>query len=226
MERSSAPPYDTAAAARELARSDRRLGRLIARVGECRLAVAPKRQSPYAALAEAIVYQQLHGKAAATIWGRLCRAFGGRGAPAARRLASAGLDELRAVGLSRNKALAVQDLARRAVAREIPTRAAAERLGDEDLVEKLTEVRGVGRWTVEMLLLFTLGRPDVLPVGDYGVRQGFALAYGRDELPTPRELLAHGERWRPYRSVASWYLWRALDTGVAGSGGGEGNRKR
>lgn len=212
MRRTDAPPFDTQAAATELARRDRRLGRLIARVGECRLAVAPARVSPYVALAEAIVYQQLHGKAAAAIWRRVTASFGRSGAPAAQRLAVADLEALRAVGLSRNKALALQDLSRRAVAREIPGRAAAERLADEALVEQLTAVRGVGRWTVEMLLLFTLGRPDVLPVADFGVRKGFALTYGREEMPTPQELLAHGERWRPWRSVASWYLWRALDT--------------
>ncbi|QQR73398.1 MAG: DNA-3-methyladenine glycosylase 2 family protein [Holophagales bacterium] len=212
MRHTASPPFDTRAAAAELARRDRRLGRLIARVGECRLAVAPARVSPYAALAEAIVYQQLHGRAAAAIWRRLTTSFGRSGAPAARRLAVADLEALRAVGLSRNKALALQDLARRAVARQIPGRAAAERLDDEALVEQLTAVRGVGRWTVEMLLLFTLGRPDILPVGDFGVRKGFALAYGREAMPTPHELQAHGEGWRPFRSVASWYLWRALDT--------------
>lgn len=211
MQRTEPPPFDTALATAELARRDRRLGRLIERVGPCRLAVASRHATPYASLAEAIVYQQLHGRAAAAIWGRLCSAFDGRGAPAARRLASAELEALRAVGLSRNKALAVQDLARRAVARQIPTRAAADRLSDEELLERLTAVRGVGRWTVEMLLLFTLGRPDVLPAADYGVRQGFARAFGREAMPSAAELLAHGERWRPWRSVASWYLWRALD---------------
>ena len=203
-------PYDVAAATEHLLAADRRLARLIERVGPCRLEIAVD-HSPYQALVEAIVYQQLHARAAAAIYGRLCAAFGGDGAPRAARLASAAHEDLRAVGLSRAKALAVQDLAQRARARQVPTRARAQRMSDEELVECLTAPRGVGRWTVEMLLLFTLGRPDVLPIADYGVRQGFAKTFGRRELPKPAEVAARGERWRPYRSVASWYLWRAVE---------------
>ncbi len=120
-------------------------------------------------------------------------------------------EQLRAAGLSRSKAAAVKDLAARACAGEIPTRRAAEKLSDTELVETLTAVRGIGTWTVEMFLIFTLGRPDVLPLDDYGVRKGFARTYGRDVLPKPKELAVVGEKWRPYRTTASWYLWRALE---------------
>lgn len=179
-------------------------------MGPCRLAIAPK-QSPYQALLESIVYQQLTGKAAATIYGRVCASFGSRRCPGAEKVADAPEDQLRAAGLSRSKVAAVKDLAERTLAGEIPTRRVAERLSDSELVERLTAVRGIGTWTVEMFLIFTLGRPDVLPLDDYGIRKGFARAYGRDVLPKPKELAALGEKWRPYRTTASWYLWRALE---------------
>lgn len=126
-------------------------------------------------------------------------------------MANASDELLRAAGLSRSKVAAVKDLAERALAGEIPTRRAAEKLSDSELVERLTSVRGIGTWTVEMFLIFTLGRPDVLPLDDYGVRKGFARTYGRDVLPKPKELAALGEKWRPFRTTASWYLWRALE---------------
>lgn len=151
------------------------------------------------------------GKAAATIYARVCKLFGSSRCPAPRRIDGATLDLLRSAGLSRTKAAALKDLAARALAGEIPTRRAAEKLKDDELVEQLTAVRGVGRWTVEMFLIFTLGRPDVLPLDDYGVRKGFARAYGREVLPKPKELASLGERWRPYRTTASWYLWRATE---------------
>src|SRR4029450_6319536 len=113
--------------------------------------------------------------------------------------------------LSRSKVLSLRDLARRAERGEIPTLAQAQRMEDEAILERLAAVRGIGRWTVEMFLMFRLGRPDVLPVDAYGVRKGFAVAFGRRELPTPRELADRGERWKPYRTVASWYLWRAAE---------------
>jgi DNA-3-methyladenine glycosylase II len=204
------PPFDLDVAVEHLSRKDRTLGRLIRQVGPCALAIAP-RQSPYEALAESIVYQQLTGKAAATIYARVCKLFGSRRCPSAEKIAAASLDQLRSAGLSRSKAAALKDLAARVLEGEIPNRRAAEKLTDDELVEQLTAVRGVGRWTVEMFLIFTLGRPDVLPLDDYGVRKGFARAYGRDVLPRPKELAALGERWRPYRTTASWYLWRATE---------------
>ncbi len=205
------PPFDVEAAVAHVARRDRALGRLIREVGPCRLEIAA-RQSPYEAVAESIVYQQLAGRAAAAIYGRFCAALrlaplpaaGARRSPRrSRRCARA--------GLSKSKATAIQHLAQLTLDGEIPTRAQATKLTDDELVERLTAVRGVGRWTAEMFLIFTLGRPDVLPVDDYGVRKGYARTVGREVLPKPKELAVHGETWRPYRTVASWYLWRATE---------------
>lgn len=204
------PPFDVDAAVAHLSRKDRTLARLIREVGPCRLEIAT-RQSPYQALLESIVYQQLTAKAAATIYGRVCSSFGSSRCPGAAKVADASEEHLRAAGLSRSKAAAVKDLARRSLAGEIPTRGAAEKLSDAALVECLTSVRGIGTWTVEMFLIFTLGRPDVLPLDDYGVRKGFARTFGRDVLPRPKELATLGEKWRPFRTTASWYLWRALE---------------
>jgi 3-methyladenine DNA glycosylase/8-oxoguanine DNA glycosylase len=121
-------------------------------------------------------------------------------------------EKLRGAGLSQAKLLSLRDLARKTVAGEIPTLAEAHRMDDEAIIERLSEVRGIGRWTAEMLLIFRLGRPDVLPLDDYGVRQGFAVTFKKRELPTRKELEARGERWKPYRSAASWYLWRAAES--------------
>ena len=186
------------------------MARLIREVGPCRLEIAP-RQTPYQALLESVVYQQLTGKAAATIYGRVCASFGSRRCPGPEKIAEAPDELLRAAGLSRSKVAAVKDLAEKSLAGKIPTRRAAEKLSDTELVECLTSVRGIGTWTVEMFLIFTLGRPDVLPLEDYGVRKGYARTFGRDVLPKPKELLALGEKWRPFRTTASWYLWRALE---------------
>ncbi len=198
-----------APAAAALAAADPVLARLIERVGPCRL--RPDRiQSPYEALFEAIVYQQLTGKAAATILGRAKAALDGHGGfPSPEAVLAAPDEALRGAGLSRAKTAAVKDLAAKARDGCVPGLAELRRMHDDAIVEHLTEIRGIGRWTVEMMLIFRLGRPDVLPVHDYGVRKGFAIAYRKRELPTPTRLAAHGERWRPYRTVASWYLWRA-----------------
>ncbi len=202
------PPFDLETACAHVSRRDRALARVIRDAGPCRLEIAA-RQSPYEALFESIVYQQLSGQAAATIYARVCKLFGSRRCPRPASIVDASDELLRSAGLSRNKAASVRDLARRALDREIPTRSKAEKWSDDEIVEALTQIRGVGRWTVEMFLIFTLGRPDVLPVDDYGVKKGFARTYGRRILPKPKELANHGERWRPYRTVASWYLWRA-----------------
>jgi len=126
-------------------------------------------------------------------------------------------ERLRGAGLSRAKVAAIRDIAAKTLEGVVPTAQGIRALEDAKIIERLTAVRGVGPWTVEMLLIFTLGRPDVLPVSDYGVRKGFAKAYRREELPNPRELLAWGERWRPYRSTAAWYLWRVLDLNTDGA---------
>jgi len=204
------PPYDLVAATRHVSKKDRALARVIREVGPCALEISA-RQSPYQALVESIVYQQLSGRAAATIYGRLCRSFGSSRCPKPRQVLESTDEQLRGAGLSRSKAAALRDLATHALDDRIPTRTQALRLPDDELIARLTEVRGVGRWTAEMFLIFNLGRPDVLPVDDYGVRKGFARTQGREVLPRPKELTDHGERWRPFRSVASWYLWRACE---------------
>ena len=168
-------------------------------------------QSPFQALLRAIVYQQLTGKAAATILGRVFDLHPGRGALAPADLLGTSDARLRGAGLSRAKVAAVKDLAARTLDGTVPTLARLKRMSDEEILSRLVEVRGVGPWTVEMLLIFRLGRPDVLPTSDFGVRKGFMLTYRKRELPAAKELLAHGERWRPFRSVASWYMWRAVD---------------
>ncbi|MEY4550030.1 MAG: hypothetical protein RL685_6225 [Pseudomonadota bacterium] len=194
-----------------LRRRDARLRRLIERVGPFRMQLQGT-PSVFGALAEAIVYQQLHGKAAATIFARLCGLFqGGSVGLEPEQLLRASDERLRSAGLSRNKLLALQDLARKTQAGELPSLSEVQSLDDETIVEHLTGVRGIGRWTVEMLLMFRLGRPDVLPVDDFGVRKGFGAIFGDGELADRKELTRHAERWRPYRSMASWYLWRALD---------------
>jgi len=163
-------------------------------------------------LAEAIVYQQLTAKAAGTIFGRVCALFPrAQEGLKAEQILRVSDGKLRAAGLSRPKLLSLRDLARRTVRGELPTLAEVHRMEDEAIVERLTEVRGVGRWTVEMLLMFRLGRPDVLPADDYGIRKGFAIAFKKRELPGRDQLEKRGARWKPYRTVASWYLWRAAD---------------
>jgi 3-methyladenine DNA glycosylase/8-oxoguanine DNA glycosylase len=184
------------------------LARVIARVGPC--ALSARGDDTFEALLHSIVYQQLNGKAAATILGRVLKVLGGRATPA--RALRASDADLRAAGLSRNKLLAVRDLAAKCASGEVPRRRALEALSDADVVARLTAVRGVGEWTAHMFLMFRLGRPDVLPTGDYGVRKAFGLLYRRGgRLPPPSALEKHGRRWAPYRTVASWYLWRSLD---------------
>jgi methylated-DNA-[protein]-cysteine S-methyltransferase len=205
-----APPFDPDAAALHL-RRDPALRRVIDQVGPLRLRV-DRTSSLFLALAEAIVYQQLTGRAAATIFARVRALFPrAHQGPTPQQILRASEERLRGAGLSRAKTLALKDLAAHARAGTIPTLDEAAALGDDELVERLTGVRGIGRWTVEMLLIFRLGRPDVLPVDDYGVRKGFAVALRRPELPDRKALAARGERWRPYRSAASWYLWRAAE---------------
>jgi DNA-3-methyladenine glycosylase II len=166
--------------------------------------------SPFEAMARNIVYQQLNGAAAAAIHARVQALFGGRRLRP-REVLEAADEALRGAGLSRNKLEALRDLAEKTLDGTVPTLARLKRMSDEEIVERLTRVKGIGRWTVEMLLMFRLGRPDVLPVGDYGVRKGFSLAYRAGRMPTPKELASYAERWRPYRTVASWYMWRAVD---------------
>ncbi len=207
--------YDPVAAVAHLRDADAALARLIDAVGPFRIRI-DRTSSLFLALAEAIVYQQLTGKAAATIFARVQALFprANEGlSPAHIRRASD--EKLRGAGLSRNKLLSLRDLAEKTLAGELPTLADVHALDDEAIIERLTQVRGIGRWTVEMLLIFRLGRADVLPVDDYGVRKGFAVAFRKRELPTAIELERRGARWKPFRSVASWYLWRAAERAKA-----------
>ncbi len=215
--RSRQLPFDPGEAVAHLRSRDAKLAALIERAGPFTLRL-DRSASPFASLLESILYQQLHGKAAAAIHRRVREHFGGD--PAPELLLAAPDDVLRAAGVSANKIRALRDLAARTLDGSVPSRAAIRKMNDEAIIERLTVVRGIGRWTVEMLLIFRLGRADVLPATDYGVRKGFALTFGRlprrrpieaADLPAPEAVLRRGQRWAPYRSVASWYLWRACD---------------
>jgi DNA-3-methyladenine glycosylase II len=204
------------AAAEALRERDERLREAIDLVGACTL--APARRSPYEALLSAIAHQQVHGAAAAAILGRVRQLYAAPGArtprgryPTPDELLATPDEALRTAGLSRSKVLAMKDVAARTLDGTVPDRRTIARLDDEAIVERLVVVRGVGRWTAEMLLIFTLGRPDVLPVDDFGVRYGFQLLHRKRQLPKPAWLARYGERWAPYRSVASWYFWRYVD---------------
>jgi methylated-DNA-[protein]-cysteine S-methyltransferase len=203
--------FDAAAAVEHVRNADAAMARVIDAVGPLRIRLK-KTPSIFGALAEAIVYQQLNGRAAATIFARVCalfpRAHEGLSAEQIMRVSD---DKLRAAGLSRSKLLSLRDLAQKASSGELPTLADVHRMDDATIIERLTQVRGIGKWTVEMLLIFRLGRPDVLPSDDYGVRKGFGIALRKREMPSRAQLDKHGERWRPYRTVASWYLWRATE---------------
>jgi DNA-3-methyladenine glycosylase II len=215
--RSSKLPFDPAEAVKHLRTSDAKLATLIDCAGPFTLRLQ-NTNSPFESLLESILYQQLHGKAAATIHRRVREYFGGD--PSPQLLLDTPDEPLRAAGVSGNKIKAFRDLAARTLDGTVPTHAAIRKMPDAEIIERLSAVRGIGTWTVEMLLIFRLGRPDVLPVTDYGVRKGFALTFQRvpksrpleaADLPKPDVMLRRAKRWAPYRSVASWYLWRACD---------------
>jgi len=204
-----------AAAVRHLTTADPVLGGLIARVGPCDL--KPDRtRSPFQALVQAVAHQQLNGKAANTILTRFIALFPHGRFPSAKEVFDVDASVLAGVGFSRAKAGYVKDIARMALEGVVPGNGQIKRLSDDEIIARLTQIKGVGRWTVEMLLIFSLGRPDVLPVDDYGIRQGFAIAFRKRKLPEPEQILERGERWKPYRTTASWYLWRAVDLGDGG----------
>ena len=233
-------PFDPAEAVRALSAADPKLAKLIARAGPFTLKL-PAQQSPFEALLRSILYQQLHGKAAAAIHAKLLASFNPQAAggitpggdtevvpgtpalgrhPSPQEILDCPNEQLRAAGLSGNKALAIRDLAAKTLDGTVPTLARIRRMADEDIIEHLVQVRGIGRWTVEMFLMFRLGRPDILPVSDYGVRKGFALTFQNlkpdtkvtpDLLATPAAMERRARKWQPWRSVASWYLWRACD---------------
>ena len=209
--------FDLTEAVAHVRAADPDMARLIDAVGPFEMGLKST-PSLFVALAESIVYQQLTGKAAATIFARVRALFPrAHHGPTAEQILRVSDDRLRGAGLSNAKLLALRDLARRSVSGQLPTLAQVHQMDDETAIERLTEVRGIGRWTVEMLLIFRLGRPDVLPVDDYGVRQGFAIAYRKRKPPLPKALAKYGARWAPYRTVASWYLWRAVDMARKGA---------
>jgi DNA-3-methyladenine glycosylase II len=202
--------FDAEAAVAHLGARDPKLKALMERVGAFRMRLDAA-ATPFEALSESIIYQQITGKAAQTIAGRFCERIGGGRFPAPQCVLDASDVILREAGLSRGKVAALRDLAAKSLDGTVPTMARLRRLEDDEIVERLTVVRGVGRWTAEMFLMFRLGRPDVLPIHDYGVRKGFQRAFRTRELPDPDKVARRGERWKPYRTVASWYLWRALE---------------
>jgi len=202
--------YDPDEAIGHLIEADHLLARIIQQAGP--FTHRPeKMQSPFQALFRAIVYQQLNGKAAATILQRVVDLLPKQTGVTPEGLLELDDEPLRGAGLSRSKMAAIRDLAAKTIDGTVPTLAKLKKMDDTEIVERLVQVRGIGPWTVEMLLMFRLGRPDVLPVSDFGVRNGFMLIYGLDAMPSPQQITEHAERWRPYRSVASWYMWRAVD---------------
>jgi len=215
--RSRKLPFDPDEAVAHLRECDPKLAGLMDRAGPVARRVDPS-PSPFQHLLESILYQQLHGKAAATIHRRVREIYGG--APSPQALLDTPEERLRAAGVSGNKIKALRDLASRTIDGTVPTHRAILKMSDADIVERLTEVRGIGPWTVEMLLIFRMGRPDVFPVTDYGIRKGFALTFMRlpknkaveaADLPKPEVIFRRAQRWAPFRSVASWYMWRACD---------------
>ena len=202
--------FELGEAIRHLSERDEALKALIAETAPFQIDVADA-QSPYEVLLESIVYQSISGKAAATIFGRIKGLSATGGVPTPEEILKLRKPVLRKAGLSGAKVEAMRDLAQKALDGVVPSHDEAVKMSDEELVERLVSVRGIGAWTVEMFLIFRLGRPDVLPIHDLGVKKGWSVAYGKKYMPKPQELLRFGERWRPYRTVASWYMWRAFE---------------
>ncbi len=218
IEAVSAPyPYDVDAATTYLRRSDSVLSYLIDQVGDYKLEYRSN-LTPFQALVESITFQQLSGHAASAIHNRVLQLYPHTDNPSSKDLLETPDETLRSCGLSKSKVKAIKDLAFKADKGDLPELAQIEQMEDQQVIDAFTTVWGIGQWTVEMLLIFNIGRPDVLPIGDLGVRRGFMHTYGLEEMPDPKSLLAHGERWKPYRSIATWYLWRAADGGGIGGG--------
>jgi DNA-3-methyladenine glycosylase II len=203
-------PFDLRAAIEHLSAKDPQLAKVMEGAEEFCIR-SDEGESPYEVLLSAITYQSISGKAAETIFGRI-KALGSNGrAPTPEEMLRLRKSTLRKAGLSGAKVIAMKDLARKTLTGVVPSHDEAVKISDEELVERLTAVRGIGVWTVEMFLIFRLGRPDVLPIHDLAVKKGWSVTYGKKHMPKPKELLAFGERWRPYRTVASWYMWRAFE---------------
>lgn len=210
-------PFQKAAraAARHLSRVDPALGEIIRQVGPVTLEPHPD-HTPFTMLVRAVAHQQLSGKAAETILGRFHALFPGAPFPSPEQVLEVSEEALRAVGFSRPKINYIRDIAAQTLSGVVPTVNEIGAIADADLIERLTRIKGVGQWTVEMLLIFKLGRMDVLPANDLGIQKGFAITYGKRKLPAPTAILKQGEKWRPYRTIASWYLWRAVDLPKSG----------
>ena len=206
------PDFSLEEAARVLSENDPELGEWIERIGPVTLPLKTLR-SPFRYLSEAITYQQLNGKAAATIFGRFRALYEGDRFPSPEEVLATPEERLRSAGLSRSKSAAILDLAAKVIDGTVPTAARLRRMTDEEIVKSLTVVRGIGPWTASMLLIFALGRPDVLAATDFGIQSGFRIVRGLADHPAPREIIEYGERWKPWRTVASLYLWRVVDTG-------------
>src|ERR1039458_7990486 len=200
----------TPAALKHLAANDPVMRRLIREFGPCELKPETRR-SPFQSLVQAVAHQQLNGTAANAILARFKKLFPERRCPRPEDLSPVSDDDLRGVGFSRAKILAIRDIAAKTLDGVVPASRQIVKLSDDEIIGRLTEVRGVGRWTVEMLLIFQLGRPDVLPVGDFGVRTGYRVAYKKRGMPKPKALLEFGEKWKPHRTTAAWFLWCAAD---------------
>jgi DNA-3-methyladenine glycosylase II len=205
-----------AAALKHLAAIDPVMGRLIREIGGCKLAHEPWR-SPFQSLVQAVAHQQLNGMAANTILTRFQKLFPRRRFPKPEDLANVTDEQIRACGFSFAKIRAIRDIAEKTLDGTIPSSRQIEKLSDDEIIQRLTAARGVGRWTVEMLLIFQLGRENILPVDDFGVRNGFRLAYKKRALPKPKQLQKFGKRWHPHGTTAAWYLWRAADLAKAGT---------
>jgi DNA-3-methyladenine glycosylase II len=199
-----------AAAHKHLSKRDPILRKLIREHGKCSLK-PEMRRSPFQSLVQAVAHQQLNGTAANTILTRFKKLFPGRKFPRPEDLAKVTDAQIRACGFSFAKIKSIRDIAEKTLSGVVPSSRQIVKLSDDEIIARLTEVRGVGRWTVEMLLIFQLGRPDVLPVGDFGVRTGFRVAYKKRTMPKPKDLLKFGERWRPHATTAAWFLWCAAD---------------
>lgn len=201
---------ELAKALKALKKADKSLAQVIKNVGPCTLK-PDDIQSPFTALAESIVYQQLSGKAAATIFGRVKALYDDAGGMSPEAVIKTPIEILRSAGCSNAKALALIDLAEKTVSGVVPTESELHAMPDDEIIDRLVSIRGVGKWTVEMLLIFRLGRLDVMPATDYGIRKGFALTYRMADLPAPKQIIEHSQIWKPYRTLASWYLWRCLE---------------
>lgn len=206
--------FETKEAAKVLSGVDRRMARVIEQVGPLQIPLKPI-HNPFRTLTESIAYQKLHPKAASTILSRFKALYPDRRFPLPDDVMATGDDQMRGAGLSRAKTIAIKDLAKKILDGSIPSTSRLMRMDDEEIIEHLIRVRGIGRWTAEMLLIFGYGRPDVLPATDYGIQKGFAGVYRKGKMPSPKEILEYGEKWRPFRTTASLYLWRAVDTGLA-----------